>query len=274
MRTRTASALLIAGLVALGACAQAPAPRGTLSVTIVGLPPGSSAAVTITGPNDYETTVTSDESLSDLPVGSYTLTPAAIDVANTDHAGDEHFEAPPQHATIAANATTDVTISYGYTGSTMTDPAGDAAGAGPTEYVYDVVEVTTRLVGGDLVLTITLVDSQDDLDFFLGIVELDADQDPSTGAPSVALEEFCWLDVPFGVEYSVWFDATEDQADIEDHEGTTVGAAGVSTDANSLSLTIPLATIDSDGRVNVVTTVGNVEEPTDCVPFGTVIPPF
>lgn len=273
MPTRPALALLVVGLVALGACAQAPAPRGTLSVTIVGLPPGTAAEVTITGPNDYEATVTSDESLPDLPVGSYTLTPATVDVANTDHAGDEHFVAPPQDVTVAANATTEVTISYAHAGSTMTDPAGDAAGGGPAAYVYDVVEVATRLVGGELVLTITLIESQDDLDFFVGVVELDADQDTNTGGPSEALD-LCWLDVPFGVEYSLWFDATEDQADIVDHEGATVGAAGVSTDANSLSLTIPLAAIDSDGRVNVVTTVGNVEEPTDCVPFGTVVPPF
>ena len=56
---------------------------GTLEVRISGLPTGSAASVTVTGPGGYSRAITATTSLRDLPVGTYTVAAAAVTVAGT-----------------------------------------------------------------------------------------------------------------------------------------------------------------------------------------------
>lgn len=68
-------------LVLLVACGDnAPRP-GSLEVTITGLPGGVDAAVTVTGPAEYNETLTASKTLTQLAAGSYTVTAGNVSVA-------------------------------------------------------------------------------------------------------------------------------------------------------------------------------------------------
>ncbi len=84
------------------------ATTGTLDVTITGLPAGTSAEVTVTGPNDFNRAVTATTTLADLVPGSYTV--AAADVAN----GGTQYTPSPKTRTVsvAAAATATATVAY------------------------------------------------------------------------------------------------------------------------------------------------------------------
>ena len=85
------------------------ATTGSLAVTISGLPAGSAAAVTVTGPNGYNQVVTADGSLSDLSPGTYTVTAASV------LAGGITYTANPEVQTfdVSANTSVGVTVTYG-----------------------------------------------------------------------------------------------------------------------------------------------------------------
>ena len=85
------------------------ATTGTLEITVTGLPAGASAAVGVTGPDKFSTAVTGTTSLDDLAPGSYTVT------SNDVSANGTTYSATPasQTLTVAANATSRVTVTYG-----------------------------------------------------------------------------------------------------------------------------------------------------------------
>lgn len=81
---------------------------GALAVTIAGLPAGTDAAVTVTGPGGYNQPVTASETLSGLAPGQYTVT--AIPV--TDGA-DQYTPSPSsQTRTVAGGATATAAVTY------------------------------------------------------------------------------------------------------------------------------------------------------------------
>ena len=59
---------------------------GSLQVTVVGLPTNVDAAVAVTGPENYQKTVTRSQTLQ-LPTGSYTVSIASITDAGITYAG-------------------------------------------------------------------------------------------------------------------------------------------------------------------------------------------
>lgn len=82
---------------------------GGLLVNINGLPSGTSAAVTVTGPNSYNQTVTSSQTLSSLTPGVYTV--AAADIVAP---GGTPYTATPatQDVTVTAGSTASSTVTY------------------------------------------------------------------------------------------------------------------------------------------------------------------
>lgn len=94
-------------MVFLAACSSAPA-VGTLQVNISGLPSGTNANVSISGPNGFNRNLTATTPLSGLVPGAYTVN------ANTIASGGKTFfssvEGNP--ATVSAGTTSTVTVNY------------------------------------------------------------------------------------------------------------------------------------------------------------------
>ncbi|MDQ3029853.1 MAG: hypothetical protein M3R09_07480, partial [Actinomycetota bacterium] len=85
------------------------ATTGILAVTISGLPAGTAAAVTVTGPGSYNQLVTADGLLADLSPGSYTVTAAAVPVGATTYSANPEV----QTVEVSPNTTVPVTVTYG-----------------------------------------------------------------------------------------------------------------------------------------------------------------
>ena len=91
------------------------ATSGDLTITIGGLPAGTDAAVTASGPGAFSTEVTETTTLEDLPPGEYTVTAASVTAAGSN------YTATPTSSTVevTTGATAAISITY-------------AATAGPT----------------------------------------------------------------------------------------------------------------------------------------------
>jgi hypothetical protein len=89
------------------------AASGALVVTVLGLPSGTDAAVTVSGPGGYNRPVTATETLTGLSSGQYTLTALPV----TD--GTEQYSPAPasQTATISGSGTASAVITYSTGGS-------------------------------------------------------------------------------------------------------------------------------------------------------------
>ena len=104
------------GLVVLAGCKGGgtggldpePPKPGSVSVTVVGLPNGADAALTLSGPGGYSRSVTASGTIADLSAGSYTLTAADVTVD-----GDGYAVAPVTQAVVVrASQTSPVTANY------------------------------------------------------------------------------------------------------------------------------------------------------------------
>lgn len=100
-----------AALVVLSACGSNDGPTavstGTLSLTVNGLPAGSNAAVTVTGPSAFSQTVTTTTTLAVAP-GSYTIAAAQVTVGSAKYTGTPS----PTTVTVSAGATASASVSY------------------------------------------------------------------------------------------------------------------------------------------------------------------
>ncbi len=111
---RSSWALLLFGALACGGGPTAPSigagtTSGTLAVTINGLPSGTDAAVSVSGPNGYSQSLTATGNLSGLPPGTYTI--SAQDVVATG--GTTYTPAPvSQDASVQAGLTARVSVTY------------------------------------------------------------------------------------------------------------------------------------------------------------------
>lgn len=107
--SRSLTALAVAALLltlALSACngSATPATTGSLSVLIAGLPAGTAADVTISGPSGYASNLTAAATVSDLAPGTYAVTAASV--------GAYDPVVPEQVVEVEAGQTTTVTVSY------------------------------------------------------------------------------------------------------------------------------------------------------------------
>jgi peptidase M66-like protein len=120
-RSRALAPLLAAALLSAGCSGdRATTPTqpgdGALAVTVSGLPSGTAASVTVTGPGSYSSNITHSSTLSNLVPGSYQLT------ASTVSASDASYLPSPASATltVAASATpVPATVVYSRTTATL-----------------------------------------------------------------------------------------------------------------------------------------------------------
>ncbi len=80
---------------------------GALAITIGGLPGGTSAAVTVSGPAGYTHQATSSQTLTGLAAGQYTLTAQPV----TDGT-DQYSPAPASQVTTVGSGTASATVNY------------------------------------------------------------------------------------------------------------------------------------------------------------------
>ncbi|MEP6689844.1 MAG: hypothetical protein ABJD07_01740 [Gemmatimonadaceae bacterium] len=101
---------------------------GGMTVTIAGVPTGSTGAVTLTGPGGYTHPITATETIVGLTPGAYSLNASPV----TTSAGRWGATTPTQQLTITAGATpTPATVTYALeTGSLTITVAGLPSGAG------------------------------------------------------------------------------------------------------------------------------------------------
>ena len=79
LRSSIVKALGATLLLAFFGCDSPSAPKtGSLVLSIQGLPAGTDAAITITGPTGTSTPATKAETLTDLPPGNYTVTASVV----------------------------------------------------------------------------------------------------------------------------------------------------------------------------------------------------
>jgi hypothetical protein len=81
---------------------------GGLTVTISGLPTGTAAAVTVTGPGGFSRTVTTTEGLTGLAPGSYTVAASPVTAGGTTYTPT----VSPSGVQVAAGGNPTVTVSY------------------------------------------------------------------------------------------------------------------------------------------------------------------
>ena len=109
-----AFALASFATVALAACSgdegptTPPAPQnGSLAIAVSGLPTGTNAALTITGPNNFSQSATGATTISVAP-GSYTVAAAQVTSGTTRY----NATVTGSPATVASSATANVTVAY------------------------------------------------------------------------------------------------------------------------------------------------------------------
>ncbi len=85
---------------------------GTLNVSILGLPGGTDAAVTVTGPGGYSRPVTATETVTGLMAGQYTVTALPV----TD-GSEQYSPAPPSQTVAVTGAAATATVNYSTGGS-------------------------------------------------------------------------------------------------------------------------------------------------------------
>ncbi|BDB27621.1 PQQ-dependent sugar dehydrogenase [Cupriavidus sp. P-10] len=102
---------------------------GTLSVAVTGLPAGSPAAVTVTGPGQYRQTVTQSATLSNLATGTYTISAADVLAGTSQYQPQQ----PAQSVDVGAGATANVV--YGAPRSVRLSLVQVAGGLGEPIYL-------------------------------------------------------------------------------------------------------------------------------------------
>ncbi|MGQ0704511.1 MAG: CARDB domain-containing protein, partial [Gemmatimonadales bacterium] len=164
-----AGAIALAGLAL--ACQPGTEPTGdnqsgTIAVSVSGLPPGSLAAVTVSGPGGYQRTLTASETLADLSLGTYLVTAASV-VVEGDGFGPSLSS--QNVAITTANPAASVSVSYtATTGRLQITIAGVPPGAsaavelsGPGGYqrYLTVSELVPGLSPGEYTVTSSLITS-------------------------------------------------------------------------------------------------------------------
>ena len=120
----------------LGGCVRRPAVGG-LAVTVSGLPAGTPAAVDVGGPNGYALRLTESSAVSQLPVGSYTVTAQPVAPATDTYTAT--VSGSP--AAVTAGQTAAVTVAYAPGGGGGGGTGGDITG---TVSIVSAAETTAE----------------------------------------------------------------------------------------------------------------------------------
>ncbi|HET6764854.1 MAG TPA: hypothetical protein VFH27_14315, partial [Longimicrobiaceae bacterium] len=119
--------------------------RGSLEVSVTGLPAGTSANVTVTGPGNFTRTVSASTTLGDLAPGTYTVTAAQLGV----NAAGFAVPVSTQSVGVAAGSKATVTVAYQSLASSLSLPVhGVKAGLAPTLTVTGPAGFTLTTPGG------------------------------------------------------------------------------------------------------------------------------
>ncbi len=147
-RSPSDSLHFLALLAACGGSEPSGPSTGSLALAVVGLPAGTSAAVTVTGPGGYSHLTEGSETLSGLMPGAYTLAAEPVSGNGQNYQPAQSF----QSVTVAEGATAATAqITYGAAGAGFTLtisglPPGVAASVrvtGPNGYDSPVTATTT-----------------------------------------------------------------------------------------------------------------------------------
>lgn len=137
------------------ACDEGPSglSSGNLSLSVAGLPSGSSADLTVTGPGGYTQAVTGSQTLTQLSPGTYTVTANSVTVGSTVYTG-----IPPTQTVAVNGSTAQASILYSTAAGALSvtinglGTSGDAAVTvtGPNGYNRAMVasEILTGLTPG------------------------------------------------------------------------------------------------------------------------------
>ena len=98
--------LIVAGLFACGGGDPIGPAAPSLSVTVSGLPSGTAAQVSVTGPGGYYQTLAGSVTLAPIAAGSYTVTAATVLVGSTS------YSAVPASQTVNVGGSTGATVTY------------------------------------------------------------------------------------------------------------------------------------------------------------------
>jgi CARDB/Peptidase M66 len=140
--------LTLALLAACGGSDPSGPSTGSLALAVVGLPAGTSAAVTVTGPGGYSHLTGGSETLSGLMPGAYTVAAEPVSGNGQSYQPAQSF----QSVTVAEGATAATAqITYGATGASLTltisglpsGTAGSVTVTGPNGYSRPVTATTT-----------------------------------------------------------------------------------------------------------------------------------
>lgn len=115
----SASVTLVAGDSKLQSVAYAAA-TGRLTVTVGGLPSGTNAPITVTGPAGFSQSVTGTTTLNGLAPGSYTVSAATVTVGSTLYAPSN----ASQSVTVSAGATGSSNVTYSGSGTSLAVTVG------------------------------------------------------------------------------------------------------------------------------------------------------
>jgi hypothetical protein len=148
--TTSSKRLRFVALLAMLACDGGPGgpSGGSLSVTVAGLPSGTAAAVTVTGPDGYNQALSGSETLTQLAAGTYTVSASNVTVGTTTYAGT-----PPSQS-VAVGGAASATVVYSASSSTLGSllvninglPSGTSAAVtvtGPDSYNQNVTTSQT-----------------------------------------------------------------------------------------------------------------------------------
>lgn len=91
------------------------ASTGRLTVTVSGLPTGTNAPITVTGPSGYSQTVTATTTLAGLVPGAYTVASTTVTASSTLYTPSSASQA----VTVAAGATASSAVTYSGSGTSL-----------------------------------------------------------------------------------------------------------------------------------------------------------
>jgi hypothetical protein len=111
----TPASLLLLALLACDGGPSGPSTGGSLRVTILGLPTGSAATVTVTGPGGFNQPLTSTQTLTQLSPGSYAVTATDVNI------GGAQYSPSPQSQSVTVNSNqSTATVVYASTTGNLT----------------------------------------------------------------------------------------------------------------------------------------------------------
>ncbi|MEX0938203.1 MAG: alkaline phosphatase family protein [Pirellulales bacterium] len=155
----------------------------------------------------------------------------------------------------------------GSAGVAFADPAGDTYGSGAGQ--VDIASIQASVVGENVVFR-AVFHHDISPDATINLIELDLDQNPSTGEPSIQgqLSPPGQQGGPLGVEIYVQLvnETTAAVLSLSGGNPTVIGTVPATFESNAYEIAVPLALIGDDGALNYGFIVGSSTEPTDSAP--------